>query len=143
MSNVNNLSAFFATSMDSVSNEFVEVTKRAKDKDGNPIPWEIKAIPDDRITQIRKECTTKKKAKRGQYTNELDEGKFNLRLCAACVVFPNLNDAELQDSYGVKSAESLLSAMLVSGELLTLSEAVMKINGYDMDFEEEVDTAKN
>lgn len=143
MANVNNLSAFFASEMEQVANEYVEVTKRAKDSDGNPIPWEIKAISDDLVKTLRKECTTRKKGKRGQYNDEFDDAKFALKLCAACVVFPNLNDVALQDSYGVKSAESLLSTMLVSGELTTLTEAVMKINGYDMDFEDEVETAKN
>lgn len=143
MSNVANLSAFFATSMEQAANEFVAVTDRAKDEKGEPILWEIKAISNERIKAIRKECTVTKRAKRGVPQETFDSNKFELKLCAACVVFPNLNDAELQDSWGVKSAESLLGTMLLSGEQDKLSEAVMAINGYDMDFDEEVDTAKN
>lgn len=144
MSNkVKNLSAFFANSMEQVANEFVEVTDRAKDEDGNPILWEIKPISDDLIKEIRKECTTTKRVKRGVPQEEFDAAKFEKKMCVACVVFPNLNDADLQDSWGVRSGESLLGAMLLSGEQNKLSEAVMAINGYDMDMDDEVETAKN
>lgn len=141
--NVTNLSAFFATEMEQISNEFVVVTERAKDAEGNPIPWEIRALPNKEIKTIRKECTTVKRNKKGVPQEEFDATKFEMKLCAACVVFPNLLDAELQDSWGVRTPEELLGKMLLSGEQDVLSQAVMAINGYAMDFEEEVETAKN
>jgi hypothetical protein len=58
-------------------------------------------------------------------------------------VFPNLNDAELQDSYGVKSADELLKKMLLPGEYSEYKAKVMEVNGYDMSMEELVDEAKN
>ena len=64
-------------------------------------------------------------------------------MCAACTVYPNLNDAELQDSYGVKSADALLKKMLMPGEYTEYKNRVMEINGYDMSMEELVDEAKN
>lgn len=143
MANVTNLSAFFATEMEQTANEFVVVTDRAKDADGNPISWEIKAISSKEIKALRRECTTVKRTKKGVPQEDFDAAKFEMKLCAACVVFPNLLDAELQDSWEVRTPEELLGKMLLSGEQDVLSQAVMAINGYDMDFEEEVETAKN
>lgn len=112
---------------------------------GKPVEWEIKAIESDLDEAIRKECTKKVpiNGKRGQYTQETDTDKYLGKLCAACTVYPNLNDAELQDSYGVKSADALLKKMLKSGEYTEYKAKVMEINGYDMSMEDLVDEAKN
>ena len=64
-------------------------------------------------------------------------------MCVACTVYPNLNDAELQDSYGVKGADALLKKMLLPGEYTEYKAKVMEVNGYDMSMEELVDEAKN
>ena len=110
-----------------------------------PVEWELKAIDSDLDEAIRKECTKKVPVagKRGQYTQETDTDKYIGRLCAACTVYPNLNDAELQDSYGVKSADALLKKMLLAGEYTEYKAKVMEVNGYDMSMEELVDDAKN
>lgn len=112
---------------------------------GKPVEWEIKAIDSDLDEAIRKECTKKVPVagKRGQYTQETDTDKYLGKMCAACTVYPNLNDAELQDSYGVKSADALLKKMLKAGEYTEYKAKVMEINGYDMSMEELVEEAKN
>ena len=112
---------------------------------GKPVEWEIKPIDSDLDEAIRKECTKKVpiNGKRGQYTQETDTDKYLGKICAACTVYPNLNDAELQDSYGVKSADALLKKMLKAGEYTEYKAKVMEINGYDMSMEELVDDAKN
>ena len=112
---------------------------------GNPVEWELKAIDSDLDDSLRKECTKKVPiaGKRGQYTQETDTDKYIAKMCAACTVYPNLNDAELQDSYGVKSAEALLRKMLLPGEYTEYKAKVMEVNGYDMSMEELVEEAKN
>lgn len=112
---------------------------------GKPVEWEIKAIDSDLDEAIRKECTKKVPVagKRGQYTQETDTDKYLGKMCAACTVYPNLNDAELQDSYGVKSADALLKKMLKAGEYTEYKAKVMEVNGYDMSMEELVEEAKN
>ena len=64
-------------------------------------------------------------------------------MCVACTVYPNLNDVELQDSYGVKGADALLKKMLKPGEFTEYKAKVMEVNGYDLSMEELVDEAKN
>lgn len=110
-----------------------------------PVEWELKAIDSDMDEAIRKECTKKipVAGKRGQYTQETDTDKYIAKMCVACTVYPNLNDAELQDSYGVKSADALLRKMLLPGEYTEYKAKVMEINGYDMSMEELVEEAKN
>ena len=81
--------------------------------------------------------------KRGQYMPETDTDKYMAKLCAACVIYPNLNDAELQDFYGVKSAEALLKKMLKPAEYTELKVKVNEVLGYDLSMEEEVEEAKN
>lgn len=112
---------------------------------GKPVEWKMKAIDSDLDEAIRKECTKKVPiaGKRGQYTQETDTDKYIAKMCVACTVYPNLNDAELQDSYGVKSADALLRKMLLPGEYTDYKAKIMEINGYDMSMEELVDEAKN
>ena len=112
---------------------------------GKPVAWKIKSISSELDEAIRKECTKRVPipGKRGQYNQETDTDKYVGKMCVACTVFPNLNDAELQDSYGVKSADALLKAMLKPGEYTEYKAKVMEVNGYDMSMEELVDEAKN
>lgn len=114
-------------------------------ENGKPVEWEIKAIDSDLDEMIRKECTKRVAVpgKRGQYNQETDTDKYIGKMCVACTVYPNLNDAELQNSYGVKDGTSLLKKMLLPGEYTEYKSKVMEVNGYDMSMEELVDEAKN
>ena len=118
-------------------------SKRFKEK-GKPVEWELKAVSSSLDEAIRKDCTKKVPivGKRGQYNQETDTDKYIGKLCVACTVYPNLNDAELQD-YDVKSADDLLKKMLLPGEYTEYKAKIMEVNGYDMSMEELVDEAKN
>ena len=59
------------------------------------------------------------------------------------MVYPNLNDVELQDYYGVKDAEALLKTMLKPAEYTELKVRVNEVLGYDLSMEDEVEEAKN
>lgn len=141
---MSNFSAFMAGN--ALKGETVKyvASKRFMDK-GKPIEWELQAIDSETDEALRKESTKKVPVagKRGQYTSETDTDKYIGKMCVACIVFPNLNDAELQDSYGVKSADALIKKMLLPGEYTELKAKVMEVNGYDMSMEELVDEAKN
>lgn len=133
------------------SNRYPDKNNPILDEDGKPtgkfygMEWEIKAIDSDLDELIRKECTKKVPVvgKRGQFTQETDTDKYIGRMCVACTVFPNLNDASLQDHFGVKSADALLKKMLLPGEYTEYKAKVMEVNGYDMSMEDLVDEAKN
>ena len=66
------------------------------------------------------------------------------KMIIASVVMPDLYDAELQDSYGVKTPEDLLFAMVDDpGEYNELAAYVQKFQGFNVSFDEKVDEAKN
>jgi Phage XkdN-like protein. len=62
---------------------------------------------------------------KGRTEQVVSEGKFTkLRVIEAMIV-PDLNDTELQESYGVMGAEDLLNAMLTADEVTDLLTAVI------------------
>lgn len=138
------LSMFLKENALQVENVKYVASKRYVDpKTKKPMEWEIKVLDTDTDEKLRKDCTTTIVGKRGKRTSELDVDKYSAKMCAMCTVFPNLNSVELQDSYGVKSADALLKAMLNSGEFTEYKAKVLEVNGYDVDMEELVDEAKN
>ena len=141
---MSNFSVFMIGNTD--KDEIVEyvVSKRFVEN-GEPVAWKIKPIDSDLDELLRKECTKKVPVvgKRGQFNQETDTDKYMAKMCVACTVYPNLNDAELQNFYGVKSADALLKKLLRPGEYTEYKAKIMEVNGYDMSMEELVDEAKN
>ena len=80
--------------------------------------------------------------KKGQFAPQLNTEKYMAMLLASCVVYPDLADAELQDSYGVKNKSGLLTAMLLPGEYQELAINVQELNGLKP-IEDKVEEAKN
>ncbi len=60
-----------------------------------------------------------------------DEKRYEGAVLAESVVFPDLKDAALQNSYGVMGADRLLAKLLLAGEYDCLRQAVEEINGGD------------
>lgn len=142
---MNNLSAFLK--QNALKNENVKfvASKRFVDDSGKPIEWEICGITSEDDEAIRKACTRKVPipGKKGQYTPETDYNAYLGKLAARCTVYPNLNNAELQNSYGVMGADTLLKTMLNPGEYAEYLAKIQEVNGFDVTMEELVDQAKN
>ena len=119
------------------------VSNRFLDENKKPIDWEIKAVTSDEDARIRKAYTKKVTGKGGVVTQNFDAEEYLAALAARCVVYPNLNNAELQNSYGVMSAEQLVKKMLKPGEYQMLMQKVQEVNGYDVGINELVEEAKN
>jgi len=147
-----------------VENERFVATKRWKDKEGNPIIWEIKAVSEDRIKALRLEATRRAQAGYlrssklygGHRTSEVDEIEtvvartdqvhiFNELLAAESTVFPDLSNGALQDKFGTRDEVGLLKAILsVSGELMDYIQRTTAINGFlDKEYKEVYEEAKN
>ncbi|MNW69264.1 Phage XkdN-like protein [compost metagenome] len=77
------------------------------------------------------------------YTPEFDSNDYLGKMVGASIVYPNLKDADLQKSYGVRGTDVLLRKMLLPGEFTALLERVQALNGYDQDLNELVDEVKN
>lgn len=139
-----NLSGFLSQNAKKVENVKHVVSKRFIE-DGKPILWEICCITSEEDENLRKSCTKRIPipGKRNQYTQETDYNKYLGKLAAKCTVFPNLNDAELQNSYGVMGDDVLLKKMLNPGEYADYLNKIQEINGFEVTFEESVEEAKN
>lgn len=95
-------------------------------ENGVEIPWEIRAVSEGEFRRAA-------------------EGKKDpwAALCLLSMVFPDLKDRELWESYGVDSGEQVLKEMLYPGEYLRLLEAVKEINGFQRRKKEWKEQAKN
>lgn len=136
---MSNLSAFLKQNKKKLENVKFVASERFTDEEGNPIEWEIKPISSKRADAIREECTIQK----GK-NFKIDTKKFNKQLAVECTVFPDLNDKDLQDSYGVMGAEQLIQELLdVDGEYQNYIAKISEICGYTKSEQELVDEAKN
>lgn len=120
-------------------------TKSLVDENGKPLEWEFKHITSQENLDLRDECTEEVQitGKFGVYRDKTDSALYVKKLITASVVYPNLDDSELQESYGVMGAEDLLMEMVDEpGEYADLAEFVQKMQGFKT-LNEEADKAKN
>ena len=128
------------------TNTFYPATKSLVDKDGKPLMWEIKPITTKEDETIRDSCTYEVPipGKRNQFRIKIDANAYMTKQIAASVVFPNLLDAELQDSYGVKTPEALLKEMVDDPtEFAEFATFVRESSGFDESINDAVEEAKN
>lgn len=136
------LSAFFRQNAASVENIRYAVSDRFTGKDGEAVMWELRALTpaEDEVlrrSSLVRDCVS------GRPGRELDYNLYFGRLAAACTVFPDLNNIELQGSYGVMGADSLLKVMLTPGEYSAFLIKIQELNGFRTSFGQLEDTAKN
>lgn len=115
-----------------VSRRFIE--------DGKPIEWEIKAVTQEENNILMKRYTKKDKKTQQDVFNRTD---YVAALTASAVVYPDLENAELQRAYGVMGAGNLLQKMLLVGEYGLLVQEVQSLSGLDEDINEDIEEAKN
>lgn len=142
---MSNLSCFLSQNAIVAENVKYAASRRFLDEKKKPVEWEVCGITSTEDELIRKECTRRVPVpgRKGQYTQETDFNLYLGRLAARCTVFPNLNDKELQDSYHVMGADTLLKTMLTAGEYAGYLERVQQVNGFDVTLPEAVEEAKN
>lgn len=101
-------------------------------------PFEIRALSQSEADMIRKANMRREKTKIGT-SSQLDQNAYVDGLILASVVVPNLNDAELQKSYGTPGKPlDTLRTMLLAGEYSTLGEKVQEVSGFDEDSVDDV-----
>lgn len=137
------LSAFMAQNVIKQEHMRLAVSPRFME-DGKPVEWEARALTTEEDEALRKKFTrhVQVTGKPGQFRDEFDANGYLAAMAAACTVYPDLNDAELQDSYGALGAEALLKKMLLAGESTLYFAKLQELNGFTS-FEEQVDEAKN
>lgn len=138
------LKAFFANHVEKVADTEYIASKRIKDESGNPMKWILRPISNARMDEIQRECTYYPKDKNGVEQQRLDTTKYISMITAETVVWPDLNNAELQDSWKVLNPCALLQVMLsVPGEYQKLKIEAQRVNGMMESMNDMVDDAKN
>lgn len=141
----NNFSEFMKANKKVRKNVKYAATKSLTDANGNPLLWELQPITTRQNDAIRESCTSEVpvKGKPNMFRLKTDAGAYQAKLMVAAIVYPDLNDVELQNSYGVVSAEELLMEMIDdASEYTDLMLKVQEISGFTT-LAEDVDDAKN
>lgn len=111
-------------------------SNKFKDSEGKLIPWKIKILETKEFNKIMSKNTPtkiidKNGNNKGKMT-EIEQGFAVMEtLIERCVVYPNLNDSALQDSWGVIGAVELAQKMLTPGEFTDLASAIQQAHGFD------------
>ena len=141
-----NLSLFLKKNKKIRENTKYAATKSLLDENGEPLKWEIRALTTKESEDIRVACTmdVPVPGKKGMYRPKVDSKEYIAKLITSCVVFPDLYNKELQDSYGVKTPEDLLKEMVDDPtEYNAFAEFVQGYSGLDETLEDKVEEAKN
>lgn len=84
------------------------------------------------------------KGKPNMFRPKVKTSEYLAKMIAASVVYPDLYDKELQDSYGVMTPEDLVYAMVDNaGEYQELSVWLQNFQGFTKTMDDKVDEAKN
>ena len=140
------LSLFLKANKKVRANVKYAATRSLCGEDGNPLEWEIRPLTTRESEKIRERCTRDipVTGKPGMYRQKFDSEEFVAELLSCSVVYPDLNDAELQDSYGVCSAPELIREMVDDpGEYNAFAEFVQNFNSFDRTLADDVEEAKN
>lgn len=134
------LKSFFKENNIKIENVKYIASDRFKDENGEVIEWELKVLDNKKVDELRNRFSSR------SFVNHKEEFKFNSEdfmkvFVTEAIVFPNLTDKDLQDSYGVFSPYELLQEILTVGELTRLTEYINNLHDYKAD--KKVDEIKN
>ena len=143
---MSNLSLFLKKNKIQKENTIYAATKSLVDEKGKPLLWEIKPLTTKESENIRESCMIEVpvKGKPNMFRPKLNTSQYLAKMMVSSIAFPNLFDAELQDSYGVKTPEDLLKEMIDDpGEYNDFAAFIQEFNGFNTSMEEKVEEAKN
>lgn len=141
-----NFNAFMKANKKEKSNAKYAPTTSMVDEKGNPLEWEFRHLPSKENEELRDECMIDipVTGKPNLYRQKFMTKDYLVGLIVRCTVVPNLQDEELQDSYGVIKPEDLVYAMIDDpGEYSDLCAWLQKFNGFTETLDEKVEEAKN
>ena len=142
---MSNFAKFMKANKIQKQNVMHPVTKSLTDENGEPLLWEIRPLTTKEDEAIRESCTIEVpvKGKPNMFRPKTDMVKYQTKFMCAAIVYPDLNNAELQNSYGVMTPEDLLKELVDNpAEYTDLMVFVQKLNGFKT-LQEDVNEAKN
>ena len=121
------LSAFLKQHTLPPHEESLVLSDRFLGPDGQPVASRLSGISEEESAALRQSC---RRRSQDGLEPSLDRERYLRKLAAACVRFPDLRDAALQQSWGVLGEEALLGKMLTAGEFARLLEAAQRVCGF-------------
>lgn len=143
---MSDLSRFLKKNKKLKENVQYAVTKSLTDEKGQPLLWEIRPLTSKETNRLTDECTFQEQVpgKPNVFRNKINSTKLLQKMMVTSVVFPNLNDKDLQDSYGVMTPEELITEMVDDpGEYNNFGKYLNELNGFNEGINEKVEEAKN
>lgn len=143
---MSNLTMFLKKNKVQKENTTYAATTSLCDDKEKPLEWVIKPLTTSETEAIREECTMEIPipGKPNMFRQKMKTGKYLAKMVVASVVEPNLNNAELQDSYGVKNPEELLQQMVDDpGEYNAFVMFIQEFNNMNNTMQDKVEEAKN
>ena len=136
----NNLNVFFRENVEAKRTEIeIQASDRFKDKEGNAIPFVFRLLEAKEIVELKEKGYETDKHGNIKVTTSKMARETILR----SIIYPNLNDKALQDSYKASSAGQLLNAMLEGREYEKLGDKLVREQGLVADYKELINKAKN
>lgn len=127
-------------------NEKYAPTDSLMDEQGDALKWEFRHIGSKENETLRDSCMVEVQVtgKPNLFRPKLNTSQYLSKMIVAATVSPDLYDAELQDSYGVKTPEELIYAMVDdAGEYQDFTIWMQKFQGFTKTFDDKVEEAKN
>lgn len=124
------LELFFKENVAEVETVKYAATARIKNKEGKPAEWELRAVSQTENEEIKKKCVIQKTDERGRRYKEFDDDKYAANLLVKSIIYPDLQNRELQDKWNVRDPVSLLREMLTAGEFTLLQDQALQVSGY-------------
>ena len=127
-------------------NENFAPTKSLTDENGNALEWEFTHITSKQNEDLRESNTydVPIKGKPNMFRGKLNTSKYLADMIVASTVSPDLYNKELQDSYGVKTPNDLLFALVDDpGEYSDLCRWIQQFQGFTETLDDKVEEAKN
>ncbi len=125
-----------------VENEKFVVSDRFLDENGQPIEWELRTLTKIEEEDIMRSCY-RVVEKGGRTLNEFDDILYQGKVVASSVVYPELNNVDLQNSYRAMSNDQLLKTMLTAKEYLKLQIKLHTTGNQRVSINDKVEQAKN
>lgn len=128
-----NISIFFKEN--NLKNEVrkIALSDRFKDEEGEIVEFEIQPLNPVEFTKLKDNKTQVKVRNDGTAYPKMDTIEITKELISKCILYPNLNDVELQNSYGVMGALNLATEILTIKEFNTLVDYLWEIHGEKAD----------
>ena len=127
-----NIEQFLMQNEESTSTELIKdvvVSDRFKDTEGNFIPFKIKSITRQRLTEL-------------SIQSEKIGIALDYLLIEESCTQPSFRSIELQNQYKVKDASKLIDNVLLPGEVIRLSKEILKLNKLDKSIDDMILEAK-